>query len=534
MKRQGRHEGIGFSGAVCNERGIALVAALLVMIVLAFLGAAIIFTSSTDVKISGYSTKSTQAFMVAEAGLANSINYIRANPAWGPDLNQNGSTADDAAAWATESQGSINLGGTNGAYAMTVYDETGTKGRSNNSTRADKYTALGSGDVLLEATGTVGGVVRRVGLVVRTSITAFDYATYSDSLIDGTGAGANPGTFIGKFYAESNISLQGNYNVSQAQAESPGNITPNCSSGKFQACNDSASSVDPPVLDFSYYQNQANFPTQQVITMTPTVGSVTSCGANCSQWPVNFAITTLGTNYTVTAAMQAVKNGTNYDHTVSWCSDPAWTGTGNCPGGSAPDTYTFTSSKAETSKPFVNAFQFNAYTASSGGYTSSIVNVFDAQNHLEFLGPAAGQTATVTASILVGTAANNTTPSGKIDIEAGAGTLNFQPANGLAIVAEKVEFKAKYSSINVNVGTASSGAVIIATKEFEVGAKTGYTANFAMNGSLVVGDGSNLGEFDIGGNGVSASFTYAAVNNLPQGWTNFGTLTISRREWREL
>jgi len=520
--------------SVGNDRGVALVAALLVMIMLAFLGAAIVFTSSTDYKIARNTTRTTQAFMVAEAGLSDAINYLRGNPKWGPDLDRDGSTSDDAATWATQNAGSLQLKDQSGGYSVVVYDEAGNYGRTNNSTRSDKYTTLGGSDVLLEAAGTVGGVTRRIGLVVRSSITAFDYATYSDSYIDGTGSGSSPGKFVGKLYGGDSVNLQGNYDISAAHAESPTQITPDCSSGKFASCNDSSSVVTAPTLDFAYYQNQANFPTQQVYKMTPTVSSTTSCGTNCKDWTVNLEMTTLGTTYTRKAAMHAAKAGSNWNHTVSWCSDKTWSGAGNCPDASAPQTYTFVSSSAETTKPFVNADQFNAYTAPSGSYTSSVVNVFDATKHLEFLGPPAGQTTTITASILVGTSSSNTEPIGKIDIEGGAGTLNFQPANGLAIVAETVEFQAKYSSINVNIGTATEGAAILATAEFEIEAKSPYTANFNMNGSLVVGNGAGGGEFEIGGNGVNANFIYTTINNLPEGWQNYGSMTLSRREWREL
>jgi len=525
----------GMAGRLNNEDGIALVVALLVMVVLTFLGAAIIFTSSTDIRISRNTTRSTQALMVAEGGLGDAINYLRADPGWGPDLDKDGNIADDANAWASQSTGTIALGSSTGSYSVVVYDETGTNGRSNNSTRSDKYTTLGTDDVLVEATGTVGGVTRKIGLVIRSSITAFDYATYSDGTIDGNGIGGSPGKFSGKIYAKDSINLQGNFDLTAAQASSTSMITPDCSSGQFQSCNASADPVTAPQLDFSYYQDQSNFTNQQVMTMTPTIGSVTgNCNSSCS-WPVLFEMTTMGTTYTITSTITAVKTGGTVDHTVSWCSDPAWSGSGNCPDGSSPNTYTFASKKAENSKPFVNALQFNAYTnPTGGGYTSSVVNVFDAQNHLEFLGPPAGQTATVTASILVGTAANNSSPSGKIDIEGGAGTLNFQPANGLAIVAEKVDFKAKYSNISVNVGTATNGAVIVATKKMEVEASTGNTADFNMNGSAVVGGGSKPGEIDVGETGTTANFTYTQVNNLPKGWQDYGSMTVSRREWREL
>ncbi len=519
---------------VGNERGVALVAALMIMIMLAFLGAAIIFTSTTDYKIARNTTRTTQALMVSEAGLSDAINHLRADPKWGPDLNRDGNTADDATAWAAQSTGTIQLTDQTGTYSVVVYDETGRYGRLNNSTRSDKYTTLGTNDILLEGTGTVGGVTRKIGLVVRPTITAFDYATFSDSLLNGLGSGNNPGKFVGKLYAKDKLNLQGNYDVTGATAESTIMITPNCSSGKFAGCNDSSTQISPPVLDFAYYQDQANFSTQQVFKMTPTVGSTTSCGSNCYDWPINFDMTTNGTTYTITAMMHAAKAGTSWNHTASWCTDPTWTGSGNCPGGSAPNTYSFVAGSAQTATPFINADQFNSYTTATGGYTSSVVDVFDGTKSLEMLGPSSGSSTTVTASILVGTSTSNTEPAGSINVSGGAGTINFQPANGVALVAADLAFNATYSSINVNIGTATAGAAAIATNSFGITASNPYSANFSLNGSLVVGDGNNTGDFNISGNGVNAAFTYTELNTLPEGWQNYGSMTINRREWREL
>lgn len=542
-----------FKDTIRGERGIVLVAALLMMVVLAFLGAAIIFTSTMDIKISKNTTKSNQALMVSEAGLSDAINHLRNNPSWGP----NSLDTISGGTWADQSQGAISLPGSTGSYTVTVYDAIGSNGRNNNNTvcsgmtvpplcrpASEQYATLGSQDVLIESSGTVDGVARKIGLILRTSITAFDYATYSDGELEGTGSGANPGTFIGKLYADNNLNLQGNYNVSQAEASAQGNITPNCNSGKFESCNDGASAIEAPVLDFPYYQDQDNFSDQQVYVMTPGLANVPgTCTSPCS-WNVNFAMTTLGTSYTATSRIKATKTGSTWNHTVFWCANAGWDGLGESGTGggctSGIQNWTFASSKAEKDKPFIGANQWNAYVAPSqepyiAANKGAIVNVFDSLKHLEFIGPNTGST-TVTSTILVGTASNNTTPVGKIDIEGGAGTLNFQPSNGLSIVAETVEFNAKYSSINVNVGTATNGAVIVATEAFEVEASTGNTATFNMSGSIMVGgdNDADANEFGIGGNGVAANFTYVPVQNLPQGWQNYGTLTITRREWREL
>lgn len=535
-----------FTRPLRSEGGFALVAALLVMGALAVIGAVIVVTSTTDMKIARNVTRSSQAFTVAEGGLSAAINNIRNNLTWGPDMDEDGAVD---ATWAAQSTGTFNMGSTTGSYTVAIYDSVGSFGRLNNEDPIDrpasqKYATLTASDMLLEVTGTVNGISRTVSLILRPAQSAFNYASYSDGTMNGQGAGADPGTVIGKIYGKDVIGFQGNYDVSEADAQSMTQITPNCSSGAFKTCDDSAEEITPPVLDFAYYQDQSNFSNQEVFIMTPTVGASAGCGANCTQWSFNYDITKPGdgSNYTLSATVQALQVGADYNHTVSWCTDPAWVGAGNCPeDGNPPKTFTFTSSKAETAKPFMDAFQLNAYTAPNGGlgYSSSIVNVFDATNHLEFLGPSnPADSVTVTASILVGTASSNNTPSGKIDIEGGAGTLKFEPANGLGIVAEKVKFVAKYSPLNVQVGTATDGVAIIATSEFKVKGKNANTVDFSMNGSVVVGDGSGTGKFDLKG-AADANFTYTPIKNLPQGWLNDGTIDVSKqsgawREWREL
>ncbi len=537
------------AGPLGNERGVVLAITLMIMGIMAVTGAAIITTSTTDVKVAGNVTRSMQALDTAEAGMSNAINHLRTSPAWGPDADNDGTiTQAEAQQWAAQTQGTMDMGTVSGSYSVAVYDATGTYGRGNNSARTDKYTTLGANDVLVEATGTVNGVKRKVGLIVRNDITTFDYATYSNGTIEGEGVGSNPGKFTGKIYGANSINLQGNFDLGAAQAQSTGMITPDCNSGKFQSCNSNSSSVAPPVLDFAYYQNQANFTDQQVFMMTPTVGSTSSCGANCTQWPINYAITTMGTSYTVQATVQATcttcngnehdQHGT-YNHTVYWCSDPNWNGVvGSCTG--TAGSYSFTADELKNEHALMNANQFNSYTNPTGaGYTSSVVNIIDAQDELSFFGPAdPAATVDVTASILVGTAANNSQPAGELEVVGGAGTLNFKPANSLALVAKEVKVEAKYSSVNMNVGTATNGAVVIATHEMEVEASDHGTgsATFNMNGSLLVGnDATEPGELDVGGDGnTSANFTYTPVNNLPQGWQNYGTMTIERREWREL
>ena len=537
------------AGSIGNESGLALLAAILLMLALSGLGLTIVFLSSTDVKITRNTTFSSQAFMVAESGAADAINQLRADPTWGAG-----------------GAGTVPLGGHDGTYQVTVYDNVGVNGRTLNTDpgHVPTYVTLGASDILLEATGTVGGISRSIGLVVRPTIGALGFAVYSDGDIDATGAGNNPGKVTGKIYGKDSIGFQGNYDLSLAEAESNnGSINPSCPSNAFKSCNKSAESIAAPVLDFSYYQDQDNFSDQQVYIMTPTLGATTDCDAAdpCDRtWKLFYAIQTQlpdGTevSYTLTARVDATDDaGPNWTHRVNWCTPNTadltdlWEGDRgvDCTiDNSVPQWYTFVSDDIENDKPFVNGTQFNAYTAAANPpYTlnSSIVNVFDATGHLEFLGPPASAATgsapfavEIRSTILVGTSATST-PTGKIDFEGGAGALTLIPDNGIAIVAEKVEFKSKYSDVDVTVGLPGKGALIIATNELEIKAENNNNMNFTLNGSAVVGgaatDDPNL--FTVSGPGTRVDISYVDVGVSLDGWSDYGTLIVNRREWREL
>ena len=556
MDRNIKNESAGLTkfckNHIGNQDGMALIAALLLMVVLAALGVSIVYYSSTDIKIARNMTTSSQAFMVSEAGAADGINYLRTDQDWGPDLDKDGDTADDAVQWAAQSEGTLQFGNSSGSYTIEVYDAGGSFGRQDNSARSDKYTTLGTNDVLMEVSGGVEGITRKIGVVVRSKVGAFDYALFSEGTIEADGAGANPGKFIGKLYSKDEINLQGNYDLTLADAQSTGVITPDCSSGDFSTCDAAVEQIEAPVLDFAYYQDQSNFSDQQVFILTPTVtGSSTGCGSDCQTWTTPFAMQTLGTSYTYQSVIRAVDTGGGtWVNNHYWCDDSAWAPSlpandtdaiDLCPDGNAPQTWQITSDKAEDSKPFMNAFQFNAYTAPSGSNTSSIVNIFDATSHLEFIAPPAGQTATVTATMLVGTASDNSSPIGKIDFEGGAGTLNLVPANGLAVVAETVKFVAKYSNETINVGTPESGAIIVASAELVVEGKDGNAMDLTVNGTAVVGGDNLSGDDDDEDDALIEvtgdtyiNFNFVEVDDHPAGWLDYGTMLFERREWREL
>lgn len=60
-----------------NQRGIALVMALLVLLVISLLAAVLMTTINVDTKIAGHSTREAQALSVAEAGVAEAIERMR-------------------------------------------------------------------------------------------------------------------------------------------------------------------------------------------------------------------------------------------------------------------------------------------------------------------------------------------------------------------------------------------------------------------------------------------------------------------------
>lgn len=67
-----------------NERGVALVIALLVLVTLTVLGLGTFFNSSTDVQISGNQKGASQALYASEAGIADMIDALNSNATYTP------------------------------------------------------------------------------------------------------------------------------------------------------------------------------------------------------------------------------------------------------------------------------------------------------------------------------------------------------------------------------------------------------------------------------------------------------------------
>lgn len=76
-----------FFGPLRDERGIALVIALLVMVILTVLGIAVIMNVNTEIMISSNAKDSKQAFYTAEAGLQAGMGQLPNRAAFAATLN---------------------------------------------------------------------------------------------------------------------------------------------------------------------------------------------------------------------------------------------------------------------------------------------------------------------------------------------------------------------------------------------------------------------------------------------------------------
>ncbi len=68
---------LGFGDAVRNQRGVALVVALLVLLVLSLLAAVLMSSINVETKVSSHSVRESQALNTAEAGVAEAVAHIR-------------------------------------------------------------------------------------------------------------------------------------------------------------------------------------------------------------------------------------------------------------------------------------------------------------------------------------------------------------------------------------------------------------------------------------------------------------------------
>lgn len=84
-------------GRIRDEKGAALVVALMIMVIMTLLGFAAILTSNVDVMISGNERATTKAQYVAEAGLADAIRFLNVTCHGFPN---NTSSTSTSGAWA--------------------------------------------------------------------------------------------------------------------------------------------------------------------------------------------------------------------------------------------------------------------------------------------------------------------------------------------------------------------------------------------------------------------------------------------------
>jgi len=170
--------------------------------------------------------------------------------------------------------------------------------------------------------------------------------------------------------------------------------------------------------------------------------------------------------------------------------------------------------------------EFNAEFTPTPPYTSSIVVLNDRDISITGQG-------TITATILTGDSADN---MGRMWVNADPGkTINFVPAIGMALTADRFEF-----SGNVNIGTEGQGAIVIATGEIEIEeAGDSSPANFTLWGSFLLGqNGDSDVDIEIDGlsnaqNHIEFNYTDSVHRNLPPGWSNWGSTLMFKDNWKE-
>src|SRR5262249_1285778 len=77
MNERGRRAMGGHDNLIRNERGMALVVALLVLLTLSALGSSVLMTITSDIKGSGHGLRETKSLNFAEAGVTEAIARIR-------------------------------------------------------------------------------------------------------------------------------------------------------------------------------------------------------------------------------------------------------------------------------------------------------------------------------------------------------------------------------------------------------------------------------------------------------------------------
>ncbi len=168
--------------------------------------------------------------------------------------------------------------------------------------------------------------------------------------------------------------------------------------------------------------------------------------------------------------------------------------------------------------------EINDHFAPADPYSGSII-VFESGD-IRITG-----SGTITSTILVGPSVDS---SGDIEIIADKNSfINLIPQSGPALVASIIRL-----SGDINIGTHDSGAIVAATKQFEIEALSStstnkkYASHVVMHGTLVLGDATSENSvFDLSGRGLAdfvfkLNYTSTVLDKLPNAWQVLGTTVI--------
>jgi len=232
------------SGYLSNQKGIALVAGLALMVVLTVLSLVAIKYASVDIKRTKDYTKTRQAVHIAEAGIHRALNYFNYDASGDSPGEANNGFDDElvgGADWPTGTFTSIGLGSGGGTYSVTIADNAdGTA----TTTDADNT-------VVLTSTGTISGVTATLEAYIYRPQFKSEYALLSEGDIDINGNSTTITGTSGAVHSNSDVTQTGNPTVDEGAS-----ATGSCGGSD---CTAGASEEFVPVLEPTDFLQYADY-----------------------------------------------------------------------------------------------------------------------------------------------------------------------------------------------------------------------------------------------------------------------------------
>ena len=225
--------------AICADiRGAILMSTLVLITVLAVLGATAITTTTTETKISGHFLTATQAFFVAEAGIQHTVGI----------LNNPGGASNGFNDELTTSGGvMLNTFALNGgAYTVTVTDNNDDADLNTDSDNTIVLTSLGTQSGARQTTQVV---VTRAPIQLKGLITQDNLQIPGDAVVSGS---------CGNVHSNSNMVISGNPTIDQ-NCSASGTVTVSGSPTVNGTMTDGAPEVPIPLIDPAAHAGYADY-----------------------------------------------------------------------------------------------------------------------------------------------------------------------------------------------------------------------------------------------------------------------------------